>query len=318
MIAAVILGVDMPSFQDDPAQSVANEERLNGFIRFQSTTHRDCRFCLKAFNKFIRSQVWLDNAAGYSQESKLAAELLLAGIDLRTKDYTQVHGPLLYHMHCKHHSLPSQTQFVETGVKDAKHVSSTDRSEQTRTCMSIIRSVTPLGKTEQDANANKIRSIISTTADRINPHIRDRHDDGYKERFATLENTMTKAGHFQQLRLDKKNTSFDAKSVTYKRQNVSQQPKPQLQTPAMTGLIPFGKIFQTKAGHMAGLEVELLHRGELLEDVRKWKISARKDKLRQLETKRLVEEEAVDAKAAEERAKKYFKRLSTAVFQFTN
>jgi len=319
VIAAVILGVDMPSFQDDPTQSVVNEERLSGFILFKSTTHRGNTFCLKAFNKFIRSKVaTLDNTAGYSHESKLAAQLLLAGIDLRTKDYTQAHGPLLYHMHCKYFSVPSQTQFVETGVKDAKHVSSTDRSEQTRTCMSIIRSVTQLTKTEKDANANKIRAIVSTTAERISPHIRNRHDDGYKERFAALEHTMTKAGHFQQLRLDKKKTTFDAKSVTYKRQNVAQQPKPQLQTPAITGLIPLGKIFQTKEGHMEGLEIELLHRGVSLNDVRQWKITARKDKLKQLETQRLIQEEGVDANAAENRAKKYFKRLSTAVFQFTD
>jgi len=316
IVAAVMLGVDRPPMDNE--QDVVNHERMTGSIKFNSKTH-GTTICMVLLDRFLRRKVKeLDNSAGYTQESKLAAQLVLDGLDLRRKDYSGPQGPLLQHMHTKYYSLPSQTQFVETGVKDAKNVSTTDRSEQTRTCMSILRSVTPLGKTEKDANANKIRAIVKSTAERIAPHIRDRHNDGYKERFTALEHTMTKAGHFQQARLDKKKTTFDAKSVTYKRQNVAQQPKPQQQTPALTGLIPLGKIFQTKDGHMDALVEELCHRGVPIADVQKMKITARKDKLKALEATRLVAEEGMTEAAAVERAKKYFKVLSSAAFQFSD
>jgi len=45
---------------------------------------------------------------------------------VQNKDHNQENGPLQMNLHKKHLSLPSQTQFVETGVKDAKNFSATD------------------------------------------------------------------------------------------------------------------------------------------------------------------------------------------------
>jgi len=61
---------------------------------------------------------------------------------------------------------------------------------------------------------------------------------------------------------------------------------------------------------MEGLETELLHRGVPIDDIRKWKITARKDKLKQLEGERLMKEEGLDFKTAVDKDKKCFKALS--------
>ena len=84
------------------------------------------------------------------------------------------HGELRCYMQNTCLSLPSQTQFVERGVKDAKEVSSTDRSEQLRTCMAIIRSPSPLGKLKEDPelsyNANKVLALVKSAEERARPH----------------------------------------------------------------------------------------------------------------------------------------------------
>jgi len=184
--------------------------------------------------------------------------------------------------------------------------------------MSVIRSATPLHKTKEDANANKICAIVGSTADRIKPHVHVMCAEDHQQAFNNIEQAMTKAGHFQQQRINKKLANFDDKGDKCKKQNAAQQIREQQQTPAATGLIPIGKMFQTKEGHMEALEVELCHRGVPIADVNKMKVTARKDKLKELESKRLVDEEGMEAKSAADRAKKHFKKLSTAVFQFAD
>jgi len=184
--------------------------------------------------------------------------------------------------------------------------------------MSVIRSATPLHKTKEDANANKIRAMIGSTVERVNPHRSMMLDDGYKDGFKSLEQAMTKEGHFEQSRIQKKKANFNERGSMYKKQNVAQQVKPQQQTPAATGLIPIGKLFATKEGHREGLEIELVHRGVPIADVQKMKITARKDKPKTLEATRLVAEEGMTEAAAVERAKKHFKVLSSAAFQFSD
>ena len=227
------------------------------------------------FNRFVRDKI---ASAGVAREhtpaAQQAAHAMLQGMDLRSTDCSGNDGTFVNLMHSKHLSLPSQTQFVESGVKDAKNACSTDRSEQVRTCMSVIRSATPLHKTKEDANANKIRAIIGSAVERANPHRSMMLDDSYKARFKSLEQAMTKEGHFQQSRIQKKKANFNERGSMYKKQNVAQQVKPQQQTPAATGLIPIGKIFQTKDGHMEALVVELCHRGVPIAEVQKMKTTA--------------------------------------------
>ena len=311
VVASVMLKADAPSNAALAPEVLPHP--IAGEMQFMSAAHGRV-INVKALDRFIRQNV--DDDAEHAAADQQAADALLQGLNLRDKDYTNNHGDIRLRMHRKCPPCPSQTQFVESGVKDAKNVSSTDRSEQVRTCMSVTRSVTPLTKSSEDGNATKINAIIGSAVERINPHVGDMCNAEHKQTFNSVEHAMTKAGHFQQQRINNKIATFDNQRETCKRQNVAQQVKPQQQTPAVTGLIPLGKIFQTKEGHMQGLQVELCHRGVPIVEVQRMKITERKNKLKELETNRLVEEETMTPQAAAERAKKYFKRLSTAEFQF--
>jgi len=176
-----------------------------------------------------------------------------------------------------------------------------------------MRSATPLGKTEKDWNNNKIKALIESAKSRTIPHYEWRREDGYNEQYAkTLAHLTT--GHFKSVRIKDKKDLVDDLGGKCRQPNVIQQTRQQHQTPTVSGLIPIGKLFQTKEGHMEGLEAELLHRGAPTEDIRKWKIAARKDKLKRLEGERLMKEEGLDFKTAIDKGKKHFKALSNYNF----
>ena len=222
-------------------------------------------------------------------------------------------------MHSKHLPLPSQTQFVESIVKEAKSVSTTDCSEEHRTWMAIIRSATPLGKTEKDWNTNKIKATMQSARDWVNPleQWKERDADQHAARFQRAQAGLSEE-HYKQIRTQDKLNRIDTKASKFKKQNVIQQTKQQHQTPTVSGLIPLGKLFTTKEGHMEGLEIELVHRGVPVEDIQKWKINARKDKLRMLEAERLIQEEGLELSKASELAKKHFRVLSSAAFNLVD
>jgi len=122
-----------------------------------------------------------------------AAELVLDNIDIRSFDYHGELGTLRFNMHAKHLALPHQTQFVESAVKEAKLVSSTDRSEQLRSCYATIRSATPLGKADKNANAEKIKAIIRSAALRASKHIEynwSQVDYSYDARFNQVVHSL--------------------------------------------------------------------------------------------------------------------------------
>jgi len=219
-------------------------------------------------------------------------------------------------MQSTHLPLPCHTQFVESLVKDAALVAQTDRSEQHRSWHAIVRSASPLTRTEKDSNANRIKDLIQSAIDRSTPHVkwkREQIDMEYEVRFNQISYSLSTQGHFRQDRIDAKKTKVDNKGNKFKKQNISQQMKKQNKTLAVTGLIPYGKL--VKARNMSDLEEELLFRGVPV-DVLPDKISDRKDMLKQLESERLMmeigmpEADAVDHKA--------FKKLSNAPFKLTD
>jgi len=118
-------------------------------------------------------------------------------------------------------------------------------------------------------------------------------------------------GHFEMDRIDAKKTRVEADGSKFKKQNVAQQTKQQQLQPAITGLIPYGKL--VKARNMEDLRIEFLFRGVPEEEIPK-KISDQKAKLKQLEFNRLLSF-GMEGKAASEQAKKYFMKLSTAPFK---
>jgi len=231
---------------------------------------------------------------------------------MRSTVYNPDAGLRLF-LHKKHLPLPSQTQFVETGVKDAKNVSATDRSERVRTCMSVMRSATPLGKTQTDANANKIRAIIASTAERINPHIVECNQEEHKQRFDRVKALMTNE-HFKQERTTQKIVHFESTASKHKKQNKNQAMREQQKTPAVSGLTPCGKL--TKARNMLDLEEELLFRGVPIDDVPK-SITERKNQLKELESRRLMDV-GVGSSVAKDQSKKLFVKQSNAPFRLSD
>ena len=241
-----------------------------------------------------------------------AAERVLTGVDLRSFDYEDVdHGAFRRRMHKTYLSVPSQTQFVESGVKDAKHVSATDRSEQTRSNMAIVRSNTPLTRTKEDANAEKIRALIRSTRERSKPHEdlkKNQLNGECDERFQFVSACLAGQGHFSRVRAAKKRATVDDLGPVFKKQNVAQQMRPQRVMPAVTGKIPYSKI--VRARNMKDLEIELLHRGL---DVIPASITKRKDELKKLEAARLVRDCNMERKDAANH--KEFLPLSDAPFK---
>jgi len=317
VVAATILGRELPNFASDP--SVKDDRRLSGFIKYKSTVHKEDIY-LCQFNKWLREQL-KDIDGEYTQESISASTLLLDdGMDLRVIEYENgIHGAWRWFMHSTYLPLPHQTQFIESAVKEAKNVSATDRSEQIRTCMAVIRSATPLGKEKDEANKRKILSIIESARARTEPHqdwIRAQVDSKCDQRFNTLLCALARQGHFKNERIEAKMLVVDDQGAQFKRQNKNQQAKQQHMTSAVTGLLPYTKV--TKKRNM----------DDVLEEIqcRLWQLNyqtpiphtmpLRKDLLHRLETIRLIEEEGLTVDKAT--AHKSFLQQSEAEFKLTD
>lgn len=188
---------------------------------------------------------------------------------------------------------------------------STDRSEQQRSCIAIIRSATPLGKEKKFANQKKIQAIVGSAIQRANPHIQWKRNADYSERFARVSRAL-KEQHFSEERAEAKRAKVDATGDTYKPPNVYQQPRQQDLTAAVSGLIPYGKL--VKARNMADLEEELLFRHVPIEEIPKG-ITERKDMLKEMEDMRLTWEGVNPEDAV---ALKTFKKLSNAPFKLSD
>jgi len=314
VLACAMLGKSMPTF-DDSDTTVVDERRTTGRIVFNSAVH-DCKIDLVAFNSFIRARRQLINDnQDIKQDDKAAAQILVDCGDLRSFDYEDTdHGANRWYMHSTYLPLACQTQFVERGVKEAKYVSATDRSEEHRTWLAIIRSASPLEKAKKDINVSRIKSLLHSASTRSFPHAlwkQNQVNDEYDRRFEHVQTILSKQGHFRADRINSKLATVDEKGAKYKRPNAAQQTKQQHKTPAVTGKIPFGKVVQGK--HMEDLLTELTHRGVPLQEIPK-KITERKALLKTLEATRLMEDESMKEEAASATASKHFKIMSTASF----
>ena len=135
VIAAAILGRNLRSFEMDV--NVIDDMRMSGHVYMTSTVHKQ-QVDLRKLHLFICQQQ--EEGAIYWQEANVAAELIVQdNVDLWMFNYEGDNRPIRLHLHSTYLPLTSQTQFVESHVKDAKFVSQTDRSEELRTCMAIIR-----------------------------------------------------------------------------------------------------------------------------------------------------------------------------------
>jgi len=195
-----------------------------------------------------------------------AANLVASDVDLRSFDCDNVeHEAMRWHMHSTHLPLASQTQFVERGVKETKCVSATDPSEEHRTCMAIVRSHTPLGRfkfdDETSYNSSKIQSMTLSAQARASQHNLwrlNQEDNQCDARFNQIWHCLTQ-GHFKSERIDAKEARVDDTGGKFKKPNVAQQMKPQTKMPETSGLVPCGKLVQSR--NMNDLRIELLFRG---------------------------------------------------------
>jgi len=254
VVAAAILGNDL-SPQEFPV------DRTTGRINFYSTAH-DFTFCLRQFNRFLKQRLdKINNHGDFTTEAKEAAAKVSAGVELRTFQYDGDAGELRLHMHSSYLALPCHTQFVETAIKEAKIVSATDRSEELRTCIAIIRSATPLGfKGQKQANKRKIMSILDSAKSRSNQHVeldRDQVDNEYDARFNQVVYALSR-GHYKHERIDAKLTRVDNEGAKYRKQNKAQLAKQQTLMPAVTGLIPYNKVTQKR--NKEDMRMEIRHR----------------------------------------------------------
>lgn len=316
VVAACMLGKSMPTFESVPA--VRDETRLSGKIMFQSTVHKQA-IALNLLYQFIKQQLEsIADDGTYTPESLVAANCVHDdNFDLRLKDYQSDYGSLRWHMQSTYFPLPCHTQFVESFVKDAANVAQTDRSEQHRSWCAIVRASTPLTRSKEMANVNRITGILTNAYQRSDPHDRWRREQGpayeYEARLATMSCALSSDGHFKTERVDAKKANVDDKGPKHKKPNMAQQTKKQYRTSAVTGLIPYGKL--VKARNMQDLEVELLFRG-VPDDAIPASVSDRKDMLKQLEFERLMsdcgmsEQDAIGHKA--------FKKQSSAPFRLTD
>jgi len=309
VISRVILGQEFPtSFGSDVVDQY-------GIFHYKSAAHDEV-FNLKSFDRWLRGL--LEDGGDYSPETIIAATLVAADVDLRSFDYQDVeHGATRWHMHSTYLPLASQTQFVERGVKEAKYVSATDRSEEHRSCMAIIRSHTPLGRVKLDDssyNASKILSLIESSKSRSSQHNLwqvNQEDHQYDARYNQIRHSLA-GGHFKVERVQAKKDVVNTTGFKYKKPNIAQQIRPQTKTYQVKGLVPYGKLVQAR--NMDDLRIELLFRGISEEDIPA-KVSGGKEKLKLLECERLINEENMTAQDAAKH--KAFKRLSEAPFELT-
>jgi len=319
VVAACMLDKPLPSFNN---QAAVTYMASADWYKFKSDAHKRPRFNLNLFHKWLKNQLIdvrkTDNGE-YSHQDWTAATLISNDVvvDLRSKDYTAAHGEIRLFMHRTYLPLASQSQFVESVVKEAKLAASTDRSEQVRSCYAIIRSPTPLGKADKHANAEKIKAVIDSALERSMAHAywkRRQLGMQYDAHFNQILYCLTKQGHSAQYRTETKKTQVDAIGVKFKKQNKHQQTKQQHLMPAVTGSIPFGKLFGTKANHMEDLKTELLFRDVPQEEIPE-SITGIKDMLRLHELERLQWEEDMTEAEATSQSQKNFKRLSKAAFK---
>jgi hypothetical protein len=278
---------------------------------FYSQVH-DRSIHIPSFFEFIRSKAQPN--ATYQALSLEVAERLLEDpyFDLRDMDELGADKALKEYMYYRYLPLPSHTQFVEAGVKEAKNVSLTDRSEQLRSAYTVIRSarVHNIDDLWGLSSTQRIEALFLNALehDEDQEELRLFYPD-YKDRVQDIARTM-RQDHFKQERVEKLQQTALAKLHKNKKENQLQKKTGVDRTHAMEGLFPYGKIVQ--ALHFNALKEELLFRGCIEDEVDKMKVTDRKNKLKELEIKR-VADNGGDA-SQKDAATKAFKPLSNALF----
>jgi hypothetical protein len=299
-VASVMLNRDIPQ------QYIASE--------FESKAHFRRRFDIQSYCTFIRTRINGDQA--YPAMAVYAAELLLQfdQLDLRDMDCADYRGvkEFLYYMYLP---LASQTQFVEAGVKEAKNVSITDRSEMLRSAYAVSRSarVHIIEDLRCLKSTERIEALINSALQHHTDHetLKANSPVDYLERIESIAKGMREE-HFKQERVEKTTHAMLTKVNKNKKENALQQKTGVDRTHAVQGLFPYGKL--VKKLHFDALKTELLFRGCSEQEINDLTITQRKNKLKELECARLRDWDHVASAAAKDAATRAFRPLSGALF----
>jgi len=290
-------------------------EQSNKF--FYSEVHGR-RLEIKPFAIFVHKHCREMETEDYSPEVIEAAERVLDGWDFRCTDLSTIEDEdeleLRKHVFATYLPIASHTQFVEFGVKEAKLVAQTNRSEELRSSYAIVRSAhvtdagnSRSGSTNVDMIVNRINTALISAMNHSEMMLEDEH---YSNRHETVLRLL-KHGHFKKVRIECKKTMIDESQSVDKKMNASQKTKEQELTAAVTGHVLFGKLVQRL--HMDDLKTELVCRGVDEEQVPAT-VTARKKMLQEMETTRLREQLYMSENDANTMGKKQFEALSEAEF----
>jgi hypothetical protein len=221
----------------------------------------------------------LEDADGTTTE---AAKLLLdRNVNLRDKGGSYIH-PRSY-VQAKFFGLPSHTQFVEAGVKEAKLVSQSDRSEELRSAYAICRSarVNTVGTLREMSSTQRIEGLMKSAQEHCKTHSALRSSvASYSDDVDAIVNSMRKESFKQERVVLLQQHAID-KGDKNRTENAIQKKRGVDKTSAQDGMISYASL--RAALHLKDLEVELLHRGCTAEEVKAMKIRERIKKLKDME-----------------------------------
>lgn len=321
-VARLILGV--PALESDEPFSHSIKSEVHNDIINSVFFERFIR--LKFEKTLTRDGCDIDNDRSlmFPREVILAAEALLAdNEDVNVLRNITEPSPTIYQDYLWSNYLPlaSQTQFVESGVKDASNVSKTGRSEELRSAYAIVRSYlihnSALSNMSAPAKALYFIQAASAFNDRQEEEMAT--TDNYNELFNEILEKL-KNEHYKNQREKELIDRVNATGLVLRKENERQQRTVVDRTNAILKQTPYSlvkkgnpKSNDRKKTHVHDVRDELTARGcpvdqieaFLLNDwsgMKKWLRKHEKDRVR-------------DTPAAVRNADKAFKPQSNAKFE---
>jgi hypothetical protein len=274
IISRVILGVSK-DYPPRPPQDADHEAIVDYDTEtlYQSKVHKS-NIRLPTFESFVLQ--WLNKAKAlavgddgdvpaddFNDGIKSAAALMATG----TVDFRDIKSenpnPLQVAMWKTYLPLASQTQFVERGVKECAIVSATNRGEESRTVLAMIRSarVHAVGIDRDTTMEEKIKALFGAAQLAVDrqEELRETMGDQYKQAIdfakAELKSNHSKVERKEKLIVD----ALSKADKNKKTDNVRQRATGLTMTVKTMGLLAYSKL--KKDDHGGDLKTELQHRG---------------------------------------------------------
>ena len=302
-------------------------------ISIHSQAHKTSYLPSK-FEVWLRRQYGEDengivDTSGFSDKARQAAYLLLSGtVDFRSTQCFQ-EQPLVQYVWGLN-ALPSNTQFVERGVKEAMLVSSTGRGEIQRTALTIIRGCIVLCDEINDDTKlpDRISHLLANGEEFIDKTLALQEKVGievYNAAHARAKQHLSHGGHYKHTREERVVDTIKGSAEANKPDNARQKTTGVESTADARGMKKYSKV--TKSSHEIDLKIELEHRGftgwehpqdhpVIAKRGKKLLWSELKDALKALEVKR-IQSDGGDDEAVKE-ARTIFVPLSGAEFKMNS